>query len=83
MYYGRDPALALTRHSRRAAVGGTRLLQCGYGRVGAHSIVLPAQAQPEESISGRRQTRMRVLGGAALHLWSEVAPPCMSVSAGD
>ena len=63
MYYGRDPALALTRHSRRAAVGGTRLLQCGYGRVGAHSIVLPAQAQPEESISGRRQTRMSAREG--------------------
>ena len=82
MYYGRDPALALTRHSRRAAVGGTRLLQCGYGRVGAHSIVLPAQAQPEESISGRRQTRMSARGGGP-PLWSEVAPPCMSVAAGD
>ena len=63
MYYGRDPALALTRHSRRAAVGGTRLLPCGDGRVGAHSIGLPAQAQPEDFISGRRQTRMNVREG--------------------
>ena len=43
--------------------GRAGLLQCGYGRVGAHSIGLPAQAQPEDFISGRRQTRMSAREG--------------------